>query len=120
AGNMPQWNFIDYGAQRVNMPTAPLFPTISKEDLKYILNHSEARAIFVSDRGACQKLLEMKDELLHLRHIIALTDIPGEQQFSDFLSLGREHLNETAIRAISQTITADDLYTILYTSGTTG
>ena len=34
AGNMPKWNFVDYGSQQVNMPTAPIFPTLSNDDLK--------------------------------------------------------------------------------------
>src|SRR4051812_41845022 len=37
AGNMPKWNFVDYGSQQVAMPTAPIFPTISNDDLRYIL-----------------------------------------------------------------------------------
>src|SRR5262245_56324635 len=28
AGNMPQWNFVDYGSQQVDMPTVPIYPTI--------------------------------------------------------------------------------------------
>jgi long-chain acyl-CoA synthetase len=49
ASNMPKWNFVDYGAQQVAMPIAPIFPTISNGDLKYILNHCEAKLIFISD-----------------------------------------------------------------------
>src|SRR5205085_282552 len=51
AGNMPMWNFVDYGCQQVGIVTAPIFPTISNDDLKYILNHSGARIIFISDRA---------------------------------------------------------------------
>ena len=50
ASNMPQWNFVDYGSQQVAMPTIPIFPTISGNDLKYILNHSEAKIIFISEK----------------------------------------------------------------------
>src|SRR4051812_8512489 len=47
AGNMPQWNFVDYGSQQVAMPSAPVFPTISHDDLKFILNHCAAKIIFI-------------------------------------------------------------------------
>jgi long-chain acyl-CoA synthetase len=120
AANMPQWNFVDFGCQQVNMPTAPLFPTISNEDLKYVLNHCEAKIIFISEKSALKKLQDMKGELPHLQHIIALTDIPGARSFTEFLSLGKEHLDMVVIDKIKTTISRNDLFTILYTSGTTG
>ncbi len=120
AGNMPEWNFVDYGAQQVKMPTAPLFPTISKDDLRYILAHCEAKIIFVSERGAYQRINELRPELPHLEHVVTLIDIPGATHFSAFLARGKEHLNEAAIKKIKDSISRDDLFTILYTSGTTG
>jgi long-chain acyl-CoA synthetase len=120
AANMPQWNFVDYGAQQVNMPTVPLFPTISNDDLRFVLNHCEAKIIFISEKTAFKKLEEMRDELPNLQHIIALNDIPGARSFNDFIAVGKEHLDTVVIDKIKSTISRNDLFTILYTSGTTG
>jgi long-chain acyl-CoA synthetase len=120
AANSPQWNFVDYGCQQVGMPTAPVFPTISAEDLKYILNHSEAKIIFISDKSSYLKLAAMEKELPHLQHVIAFNPIPGVKPYSDFVRFGKEKYDAAVIDNIKKKITTDDLFTILYTSGTTG
>jgi long-chain acyl-CoA synthetase len=120
AANMPQWNFVDYGSQQAGMPTAPLFPTISTDDLKYILNHSEAKIIFISEKSTWQKLAALQNELPHLRYVFAFSNIEGVKPFSEFLELGRFNANPSRIREIKDTITEEDIFSILYTSGTTG
>lgn len=120
AGNMPQWNFIDYGAQQVSMPTAPLFPTISKEDLRYVLNHSEATIIFISEKSALQKINDMKADLPHLRHIVSLVPLVGVKSFVEFVREGKENFDPGKVKQIKDSVTPEDVFTILYTSGTTG
>ena len=120
AGNMPEWNFVDFGSQQVGMPTAPIFPTISNDDLKYILNHSEASIIFISEKSTWVKLAAMEKELPHLRHVFSFTKIDGVRHFSEFLELGKQHPADEKIDRIRESISGEDLLTILYTSGTTG
>ena len=120
AGNMPQWNFVDYGSQQAAMPMVPIYPTINNDDLKYILNHCEAKVIFISDKAVYKKLTALQNELPHLKHIFSFNPIEGVQSFADFLMLGKTHLNLTQIEKIKHGIKEDDLLTILYTSGTTG
>lgn len=120
ASNMPKWNFVDYGAQQVAMPIAPIFPTISNSDLKYILNHCEAKLIFISDNAVYQKIKQLRSELVYLKHIVSFNEIEGVSSFSEFIDLGKQHLNLEKINDIKNQITENDLLTILYTSGTTG
>ncbi len=120
ATNCPQWNFVDYGAQQVGIVTAPIYPTISASDLKFILNHSEAKLIFISDKSIYQKLAEMEDELPHLKMVISFNAIDGVKQFTEFLEIGKLNMALDAIATIKASIAENDLYTILYTSGTTG
>ena len=120
ASNSPQWNFVDYGCQQVGMPTAPIFPTISADDLKYILNHSEAKIIFISDKPSYLKLAAMEKDLPHLQHVITFNPIAGLKPFSEFLRFGKEKYDDAVIESIKKKISTDDLFTILYTSGTTG
>lgn len=120
SNNRPEWNFVDYGAQQVAMPTAPIYPTISAEDLKFILNHSEAKAIFISDKTIYLKLVQMEDELPNLKHVFSFTKIEGVRHFSELLELGKNEPAEARINELKNQIKEDDLLTILYTSGTTG
>jgi long-chain acyl-CoA synthetase len=120
AGNMPQWNFVDYGCQQVAMPSAPIFPTISNEDLKYILNHCKASVIFISDKAVYQKIAKLQDELPHLKHIFSFNPVEGVQSFVEFTAAGKASYNSEKIDAIKNVIKGEDLMTILYTSGTTG
>lgn len=120
AGNSAQWNFVDYGSQQVSMPTAPIFPTISNDDLKYILNHSEAKIIFISERSTWQKLAAMEKDLPHLKYVFSFNPIEGVKPFSEFIELGKQHLDLEKINQMKNKVVETDLLTILYTSGTTG
>jgi long-chain acyl-CoA synthetase len=120
AANMPQWNFVDYGSQQVAMPTTPIFPTVSNDDLKYILNHSEAKIIFISDRSVWQKLASMDKDLPHLKYVFSFNPVEGVKPFSEFIEIGKQNLNPEQINSSKQKIGENDLLTILYTSGTTG
>jgi long-chain acyl-CoA synthetase len=120
AGNCPQWNFVDYGCQQVSMPTAPIFPTISDNDLTFILNHSEAKIIFISERSVWQKLAAIEKDLKHLKFVFTFNKIEGVKDFSEFISLGRENPNTEKIKKLKDKVEENDLMTLLYTSGTTG
>ncbi len=120
ANNRPEWNFVDYGAQQVAMPTVPVFPTIGADDLKFILNHSEAKIIFISDQSIYQKLVSMEADLPNLKFVYSFNQIEGVKHFSELIEFGKSKLNLDKISAIKATVSENDLFTILYTSGTTG
>jgi len=120
ANNRPEWNFVDYGAQQVGVLTAPIYPTISAADLKFILNHSEAKMIFISDKSIYQKLATMEDELPHLKFVFSFNKIEGLKHFSEFVEIGKQCLEIEKIDGVKSKITENDVYTLLYTSGTTG
>ena len=48
SNNRPEWNFVDFSAQQVALPSVPIFPTVGADDLKFILTHSEAKAALIS------------------------------------------------------------------------
>lgn len=120
AANSPQWNFVDYGCQQVNMPTVPIFPTISNNDLAFILNHCEAKIIFISDRATYQRLAAIEEQLPKLKHVYSFNPIEGVKSFTEFLELGKANYDANKIQQIKNQIQEHDLLTLLYTSGTTG
>jgi long-chain acyl-CoA synthetase len=120
SNNRPEWNFVDFGIQQVAMVSAPIYPTVGIEDLKFILNHSEAKLIFISDKGIYQKLASMEDQLPHLKYLFSFNEMEGAKPFLEFIELGKKNPEPQKIANIKQTISENDLFTLLYTSGTTG
>src|SRR4030042_6407386 len=49
ANNRPEWNFADMGMAMIGVIHVPVFTSLSAADYQYIINHSEAKLIFVSD-----------------------------------------------------------------------
>lgn len=120
ANNRPEWNFVDYGAQKCGVVTAPIFPTISNDDLKFILNHCQAKVIFISDKSVYQKLVAIETDLPHLKTVISFDEVNGVKHYNDFIKNELENINFEKLNTLQANIAEDDLLTILYTSGTTG
>ena len=120
AHNCPEWAFADYGCQQAGIVTVPIFPTISNNDLKFILNHSEVKAVFVSDKKIYAKLVELEKEIPTVKHIISFHKVEGLAHYADFIETAKQNPLTEKVEAIKKSITPEDLLTILYTSGTTG
>jgi long-chain acyl-CoA synthetase len=118
--NRPEWNFVDFGSQLAGIATAPIYPTISANDLKFILNHSEAKIAFISDKSIYTKLQAMEQELPHLKFVFSFNTIEGVKSFAEFLILGSSNAQPEKLQQIKASIKPEDLLSILYTSGTTG
>jgi long-chain acyl-CoA synthetase len=118
--NRPEWNFVDYGCQQAGIVTAPIFPTISIPDLKFILNHCEAKIVFVSDKALYAKLASIENELTHVKLVFSFSTVDGVKPFSEFLTIGKQNCDINKLNSIKESVLPGDLMTILYTSGTTG
>lgn len=118
--NRPEWNFFDFGCQQVGIVTVPIFPTITTHDLKFILNHCEAKIVFVSDKGIYQKLSTIEKEIPHVKFVFSFNEIEGVKPFTELLELGKKNENAAKVAETKKEIKPNDLFTILYTSGTTG
>lgn len=97
----------------------PIYPTISKEEYEYILNHSESTYCFVSDSEILEKLNAIKVNT-HLKAVYTFNDIPGEQSWKEILTLGADASNQEEVEARKNNVSPEDLATLIYTSGTTG
>lgn len=120
SNNCPEWIFADYGCQQLNIVTVPIFPTISNHDMQFILNHAEAKAVFISDKSIYAKLVSLQQDIPGIKHVISFNPILGLMSFADFIDLGKKNEDLAKVDAIKKSITPENLLTILYTSGTTG
>ena len=117
--NRTEWNICDIGLMQLGVQTVPIYPTISKEDYEYILNHSESVYCFVSDTEILDKLNQIKDKT-NLKEVFTFDDIKGEKNWKDVLALGESDENQPEVEARKKDVKPSDLATIIYTSGTTG
>ena len=99
--NLPEWLFSELGGQSVGGITLNLFTSSTAEELCFALNRIQAAFVIVQDQEQVDKLLEKRDRLHHVRHVIYIdpTGMASYQNeswlisFSHFLQLG-EGLNQ--------------------------
>jgi len=117
--NCTEWNICDIGILQTGAQNVPIYPTISKEDYEYILNHSEATYCIASDVSIIEKLNQIKGNT-QLKEVFTFDEITGEKNWKELLELGKDESNQQEVEDRKEKITSDTLATLIYTSGTTG
>jgi long-chain acyl-CoA synthetase len=120
AGTRAEWTIADLGAQWAGAVVVPVYHTNSAEECEYVLRHSGARVIFCEDDAQLAKIDGIGDRALDIEQRIVLTaSAAGAMTLADLRRHGRE-VDSAAVDERIAAIEADDLATIVYTSGTTG
>ncbi len=118
--NRTEWNLLDIGVLQLGAINVPIYPTISKEDYKYIFNHAEVKYCFLSDEALFEKANSIKDEVPSLKEIYSFEDIKGCKNWQEVIELGKDNSNQDQVKKLMDKVKYNDLATIIYTSGTTG
>ncbi len=127
------WVLADMGIVTARLVTVPVYPTVSAQQARFILQDSGARGVFVSDAVQAEKMLAVRHLLPELEFIVVFTDeVPPASVRDSRTVLRLEGLVERG-RALAadasavaryeagiEAVTPADLLTIIYTSGTTG
>ena len=117
--NCPQWNFIDWAIQQVGAITVPLYTTISENDYRYNINHSEAKLLFIYGQNIYRKIEKIRDEIPTVQQIISIVSLENTVQLDDFMKTG-DQVDPQQLEIAKAQVDRMDLATIIYTSGTTG
>jgi len=117
--NRTEWSVMDIGILQVGAQNVPIYPTISKEDYEYVLNHSGAIYCFVSDKSILEKLNQVKNNT-QLKGIYTFDDVTSEKSWKEILELGENIENQDVVDDRKNNVKPGDLATLIYTSGTTG
>lgn len=118
--NRSEWNICDFGALQIGAQDVPIYPTSSKEDYQYIMNHSESVICFVSCAEVYAKVAQIKDQVPSLKHVYSFDQLSDCAHWTEVLELGADQSNQDQVEACKSEVQEDDLATIIYTSGTTG
>lgn len=107
--NTPRWVSAYLAINHMGAVSVPLLPDFSDIEIENILNHSEAKVLFVSD-NLKYKLKDIHPDFL--QHQVNIEDFSTSQLGVDF--------DADATPQNSYAIDEGDLASIIYTSGTTG
>ncbi len=121
--NRPEWVIADLAVLKLGGITVPIYHTLSESAVKYIINDSECKLIFVENEELFDKIDLIRGETPSLTAVVVF-DAAGIKTGKDILKfseLNESKLSagESAFDSLAQ-ISKDDTATIVYTSGTTG
>jgi long-chain acyl-CoA synthetase len=111
-----EWVLVDYALALVGAIGAAVYPNSSSRETAYILDHSEAVAVFVEDEEQRAKVEATRADTPRVRTVISFGEL------DDLAARGREHAaaNPAALADATAAVDEEDLFTYIYTSGTTG
>ena len=125
--NKPECLYVSFAAYAVRAVAIPLYATSSPEQVRYIVNDSQLRFLFVGEQfqyDAAFRVLGMCHSLLRLiifdRSVVRDPRDVTSVYFDDFLKLGAGLPRQAEVERRTAEVGADDVADILYTSGTTG
>jgi long-chain acyl-CoA synthetase len=124
-----EWLFVDLGAQSAGAVVCGLYPTSSAAEIEMRCEESATRFLFVEDEEQLDKLFDVLDRLLELRHVFVLK-MQGSREPADPRAMRLADLSRigAAVRARDKGLvergvasrTAGEVAILAYTSGTTG
>ena len=122
SNNRPEWNFLDMGMMQIGVVHIPIYSNLHGEDYQYILNHSEAKILLLSDNELFKKLLPIAEQVDGIELLYTFDVVDGAYNWRKIVELGEKHSFKHAAKVveIKKEIQPNDLATIIYTSGTTG
>ncbi|MEU6060320.1 AMP-dependent synthetase/ligase [Streptomyces sp. NPDC047097] len=110
-----EWVQLDFAIWSAGAVTVPVYETSSPEQVQWILGDSGAVAVIVESEAHAAAVESVRGELPELRHVWRL-DAAG---VDELVAAGAE-VPDAAVDEATATAKADDIATIVYTSGTTG
>ncbi|MGA2010351.1 MAG: long-chain fatty acid--CoA ligase [Solirubrobacteraceae bacterium] len=116
-----EWTLCDLGAVCAAAVVAPIYDTNSPSECAHVLRHSQARLVFCQDAAQVAKVAVIRDSCPDLEHVVVMDggDAPGSIALSELIgNAGSVAASEVDDRISA--VAAEDLATIVYTSGTTG
>ncbi len=128
-----EWHYFDLAALCARTVVTPIYPTYLAHEVEYILNHSETKILFLEQESQFQKILEIQNNLTHLKYIISLKEISEDSKeklsskiifltYQQFIHNGTEEMSKSPSKFndIVESGEESDIASIIYTSGTTG
>ncbi|XP_078533832.1 long-chain-fatty-acid--CoA ligase ACSBG2-like [Lissotriton helveticus] len=122
--NSPEWFIGHLGAIIAGGIPAGIYTTSSADACQYVASNSEANILLVEDDDQLKKILQVQEQLPHLKAIVQYNDDlkekrPNVYTWAEFMQLGSE-VPDSELDDVIASQRVNQCSTLVYTSGTTG
>jgi long-chain acyl-CoA synthetase len=122
--NRPAWTMTDFATLCAGGLTVPIYTTLVPEQVRYIVDDSDATVVVVSNADQWKKVEPLRAGLAKVKHCITFADeapagvltLKAVQERGRALAEAEPGLYDKLVARIKP----DDEATLIYTSGTTG
>jgi len=115
-----EWTLCEMGAVCAGAVVAPIYHTSSPEECRHVLADSQARLVFCENAEQVAKIARVKHELPELQYVITLDGHRDGALSTDALGARAREVDPRAVDERVTAVGAEDVATLVYTSGTTG
>lgn len=125
APNIPEWIVAMLALNKIGALFIPLDPGTGQEELLYVLDQSEARAVILArgleDEEYVDMFFSIRDKVRSVEHafVIATQSYPETVPWTELTASG-EDLDPEILKQREKEVRPADPVAIMYTSGTTG
>ncbi len=113
-----EWAILDLAILSVGAVTVPIYETSSAEQVRWVLENSEAVVAFAETDAHAAMVTELTGELPALRRVLHI-DGSGPKALDQLVEAGAS-VDPDELTARLAALTPEDPATLIYTSGTTG
>jgi len=124
--NCPEYYIMDQALQKIGLVNVSIYPTLTPEETKFIINDSGSKMVAVGNPFLLKKVQKVEADCPTLEQIIFVPSDKKEEgkviNYSTVLEKGSASLSKHSdeIENRFSQVGKEDLATLIYTSGTTG
>ncbi len=118
-----KWIQIDLATVNIGCVCVGIYASNLARDCAYIINHCEAKIIFIENAEQLEKIAEVREQLSGLKYVVTMEAFVNKYDWviswDEFLSKGNA-VGEAQFEKRIAAVKPGDVASIVYTSGTTG
>lgn len=121
----PRWIIADQAIQACGAIEVPLYPTLSKDELAFMLKDSGSKFVIASTQEKAEMTLKVIGTGSPVKTIITMGTWTGKKPegvytFTEVMEIGQKKSNRKTTEEHIRSVKPEDVVSIIYTSGTTG
>lgn len=117
--NMPNWGLAFFSISWAGATVVPILPDFHTNEIKSIIEHSEAKVMFVSEglyKNLDDEITRKLEQLILIENFAVIPEGASEKELPNL----KTSLSDISVLEIPEKVDEEDLASIIYTSGTTG